>query len=128
MISVSHDRYFIEKLATDILVIENGQITHTEKTIDKIIESKEEIAKEDKQTNKQIYRDFKRLQNRQSRLEMELLELEEDLEIHRELRYDPEYYHDYKKMDELNQTIDDIINKIKAHEKEWEEITLELED
>ncbi|HZJ87400.1 MAG TPA: ABC-F family ATP-binding cassette domain-containing protein, partial [Erysipelothrix sp.] len=128
MIFVSHDRYFIEKLATDILVIENGTINHTEKSIEKIIETKEQEVKEEKQTNKEKYQDFKRLQNRQSRLEIELLELEEDLEIHRELRYDPDYYHDFKKMDELNQIIDDIINKIKAHEKEWEAITLELED
>lgn len=128
MIFVSHDRYFIEKIASDILVIENKTIRHTEKEIDEIIEEKKEIGKEDKESTKDKYRLFKQNQNRQDNLELELIELEEQLELHRELRYDPDYYHDFEKMDDLNKEIDSIINEIKTLEKEWEEITLFLEE
>ena len=127
MIFVSHDRYFIETLASDILYIKDHQITHTEKNIETLLaqEKKEEVKQ--KVTNKQKYQDFKKLQNRQTNIELELFDLQERLELHRDLRYDPDYYHDYEKMDELNETIDDLINQIKQLEKEWEEISLSLE-
>ena len=39
----------------------------------------------------------------------------------RELRYEPEYYQDYRKMEELDAKIDDKHNEIAALMKEWEE-------
>ncbi len=128
MIFVSHDRYFIETLATDILYIRDGSITHTEKNIEVILKEEKHVEKEDKRNNKEKYQDFKRLQNRQANIEIELIDLEEQLALHRELRFDPDYYHDHLKMDALNEEIDSIINEIKTIEKEWEEIALQLED
>lgn len=127
MIFVSHDRYFIETLATDIFYIKDNQISHTEKTMETLIDEVKEQESVKKETNKQRYQDFKRMQNRQTNIEIELLDLEEQLELHRELRFDPDYYHDFKKMDDLNDTIDAIINNIKQLEKEWEELALLLE-
>ena len=48
-------------------------------------------------------------------------EAEQDLEAMRELRYEPEYYQDYRKMEELDAKIDDKHNEIAALMKEWEE-------
>lgn len=127
MIFVSHDRYFIEKLATDILYIENGKINHTEKTIAAIIEDTKEEVDEEKQSRKDLYQEFKRKQNRTQTVEKLLIELEEELELHRELRYDPEYYHDYEKMDALNLKIDDIVNEISNLEQELEDLYLYIE-
>ncbi|NLW15693.1 MAG: ABC-F family ATP-binding cassette domain-containing protein [Erysipelothrix sp.] len=128
MIFVSHDRYFIESLATDILYIKEGAISHTEKKIEAIIQDEKEEVKEDKGTNKEKYKDFKKQQNRKEKIEIDLLELEEQLNLYRELRFDPDYYHDYEKMDDLNSEIDAIINDIKQLEQEWEDISLYLED
>lgn len=50
-----------------------------------------------------------------------LEEAELDLESLRELRYEPEYYQDYQKMEELDQQIDDKHNEINALMNEWEE-------
>ena len=41
-----------------------------------------------------------------------LEQAQEDLEALREVRYEPEYYQDYQKMEELDQQIDDKHNEI----------------
>lgn len=54
------------------------------------------------------------------KLEEEISELENLLEEKRNLRYEPEYYQDSRKMQELDEEIDDIHNKIHAAEEKWE--------
>ena len=46
---------------------------------------------------------------------------EKELEDLRELRFDPEYYHDVKKMDALDAQIDDVHNEIEHLMEQWEE-------
>lgn len=128
MLIVSHDRYFIEKVATDILLIKDGKIYHSEKEIEKVMQEKETKVEIEKKTRKEDYQSIKKLQNRQKRLEEEISELHIALEDHREQRYDPDIYHDYAQMEILNDTIDDIHNDIKHKEIEWEEVSLSLEE
>jgi len=122
---VSHDRYFIKQIATSCIVIENEKTTYypdgykdyidTNKKVtqkEEIKEEKEKVSlKEKKQKPKY---DIKKL-------EKEISELEELLEAKRELRYDPEYYQDSKRMQELDSEIDDIHNRIHAVTEKWEE-------
>lgn len=119
MIFVSHDRYFIEKLATDIFVIKDGSIELTSKSVTQVVEAEKTLEKEKKVQSRDFYNNLKKVKNRQKKLEELLLQLYEDLEIHRELRFDPDYYHDYTKMDTLNSQIDEIHNEIKKLEEEW---------
>nr|WP_304738278.1 hypothetical protein [Dubosiella newyorkensis] len=63
-----------------------------------------------------------------AKLESLLEEAEKDLESLRELRYEPEYYQDYRKMEELDSQIDEKHNEIANYTKEWEEKMLALED
>ena len=46
---------------------------------------------------------------------------EEQLEELRQKRFDPEYYHDYQKMNELDEQIDDLHNEIEHLMQRWEE-------
>ena len=46
----------------------------------------------------------------------------------RELRYEPEYYQDYRKMEELDAQIDDQHNAIAALYREWEEKLAQVEE
>ena len=69
----------------------------------------------------QSFKDRKALKNRVDRLEQLLEAAQEDLEALRELRYEPEYYQDYQKMEELDQQIDDKHNEIAHYTQEWEE-------
>ena len=54
-------------------------------------------------------------------LEKKIARAEEELEQLRELRYDPEYYHDYSRMRQLEEQIDEKHIEIDNMMKEWEE-------
>lgn len=49
------------------------------------------------------------------------------MEALRELRFDPEYYHDYQKMRDLDDKIDDVHNEIENFMKKWEDYSEKLE-
>lgn len=128
MLFVSHDRYFIDKIATDILVLENGKITHTQKSMTEVINEEKTVAKEIKKSSKEDFVNYKRLQRTAKKLEEELLLLYEELELHRESRFDPDIYHDFEKMNEVNEVIDAIHNDIKSKESDWTNIVMTLEE
>ena len=71
---------------------------------------------------------MKALKNRVVKLENLLEEAEKDLEALRELRFEPEYYQDFQKMDQLNECIDLKHNEINSLMKEWEEKMQILEE
>ena len=60
-------------------------------------------------------------------LEKKIAEKEKELEALRELRFDPEYYHDYQKMRDLDDKIDDVHNEIENFMKKWEDYSEKLE-
>lgn len=128
MIFVSHDRYFIDKLATDIFVIKDNSITLTSKSVAEVVSEEKRLVDQRKTENRDQYQNLKKLKNRQKKIEDLLENLYEKLESHRELRYEPDYYHDFSKMEELNQIIDDIHNEIKNLENEWTENAVILEE
>ena len=119
---VSHDRYFIKQIATSVLLIENNKVTYFPNGYGEYIEKenpvKEEVVsvKEDKKNPK--------INNKKEigKIEKEIQNLENLLEEKRALRFEPEYYHDYKKMSELDDEIDDIHNKIENLMVKWEEL------
>ena len=128
MLFVSHDRYFIDKIATDILMIDGDSVTHVQKKMSEVLSDKKETQKEEKKTSKEEFVNYKKLQRDEKKLEESLLLLYEELSLHRESRYDPDIYHDFEKMNELNQVIDDIHNEIKAKEETWARIVTQLEE
>lgn len=131
LLFVSHDRMFLKKMATRVL--EMGETSHLydvtyEEYLDKknqgnIVEEKVIVQ----ESSKQSFIDIKAKKNRVAKLEKLLEEAELDLESLRELRYEPEYYQDFQKMEELEQLIDEKHNEIEQYSKEWEEKMLELE-
>ena len=60
-------------------------------------------------------------------LEEQIEKKENELESLRELRFEPEYYHDFKKMNELDQQIDDVHVEIDRLMQKWEEYSEQLE-
>lgn len=120
---VSHDRYFIQKIATAILQINaDGTTTyfpfgyeqleqqHQEKTTPPPAEKEAPRTKERRNPNAR----------EAARLEKQIAQKEEELEMLREKRFDPEYYHDYRKMNELDSQIDDLHNEIEHLMQRWE--------
>lgn len=122
MLFVSHDRYFISKLATAILVIDDGKATYYPLTYNEYMHkepiqvvSAKEVKVEVKPKRQINY--GKEI----SKLEKKIEVKEKELEDLRELRFDPEYYHDVKKMDALDAQIDDVHNEIEHLMEQWEE-------
>lgn len=129
MLFVSHDRYFIQKLATAILVIDEGKAVYYPLTYQEYMhrfdtplpeKETEKKAKGKPPRNVNYSREIKKL-------EKKIAEKEEELAALRELRFDPTYYHDYHKMAELDSTIDDVHNAIEHMMKQWEQYS-ELEE
>lgn len=122
---VSHDRYFIKKIATSVLYLDNkgahfypfGYQEYVEKA-----EQKEE--KKPAEVKKEIVKiKPANVKKEIGKLEKSIDEKEKLLEEKRELRFDPEYYHDYQKMNDLDEEIDDIHNQISQLMKQWEELS-----
>jgi ATP-binding cassette subfamily F protein 3 len=137
---VSHDRMFLKKMASRILEIgETSKVynlnyeEYTEKknagTLNQIeIKSNKKEAIPTSQPKGKSFADTKALKNRVAKLESLLEKAEQELEELRELRYEPEYYQDYRKMEELDNTIDEKHNEINALMSEWEEKSSLLEE
>ena len=121
---VSHDRYFIKKIATSTMVLENGEAKLYKYGYGEYVEAlkqaeivKTDAAKKNKAQSKPVNN-----RNQIKRLEDKISKIEEELAAKRALRFEEEYYHDYQKMDELNQEIDDLVNEYERNIKTWEEL------
>ncbi len=122
---VSHDRYFIKKIATSILVIDEDQAIYYQLNYDEytnkesvspvIVQTSDKQTKEKKKVSKT--NDTKEL----AKLEKKIAEKEQELALLREKRFDPDYYHDYQKMNQLDEEIDLVHNEIEGLLKNWEE-------
>ena len=128
---VSHDRYFIKKIATSCLVIDKDKVTYYPDGYKDYIDVKvkEELTKEKETKEVKPLKEIKqRPKYNLKKLEAEISEMEELLETKRDMRFEPEYYQDMNKMKELDEEIDDIHNQIHALEAKWEEAMLMEEE
>lgn len=134
MMFVSHDRYFINKLATSILHIDETGATFYRMNYQDYLDrnNPQEIKiKEKKNTKEVTIQEGKKSINYSKeirKLEKLIDQKETEIESLRELRFDPEYYHDYQKMAELDDKIDDVNNEIENLMAKWEEYNEYLEN
>lgn len=131
MIFVSHDRYFISKLATAILEIKDGEAHYYPLTYDEYVQRADKASIADtpkaQETVKKGYvRNFN-YAKAVKQLEEKIAKLEETLEELRQLRFEPEYYHDFKKMNALDEQIDQVHVEIDHLMETWEEYSAHLE-
>ena len=131
---VSHDRYFIKEIATSVLLIEDGKTTLYPDGYKDYIDThkKLELNKEKEKTQEEKsevkLKDLKKKPKYNIKnLEEQISIMEDILEEKRALRFEPEYYQDSKRMQELDEEIDDIHNEIHALEEKWEE-AMEFEE
>lgn len=132
LLFVSHDRMFLKKMASRILEMDQESkvydLTYEEYCQKKIENTLIESVKVEKNESQKTFQDMKALKNRVVKLENLFEEAEKDLEALRELRFEPEYYQDFQKMDQLNECIDLKHNEINSLMKEWEEKMQILEE
>lgn len=132
---VSHDRYFIQKLSNSILKIENKEVIIEELDVLKVLESKNEKVKqknhdsdEKEMSDYELSQLKRRLKKQSEKLLEEITESEQRLEELRDYRYEPEFYHDFEKMNLLDQDIDDCHNQIAHLVAEWTAVEEELNE
>ena len=129
MLFVSHDRYFISKLASAVLEIKDGQAHYYPLTYDEFIQKdtqRQEKAESEEGKKKNYVRNFN-YGKAVKELETKIAEKEEELESLRQLRFEPEYYHDFKKMNALDEKIDQVHLEIDHMMEKWEEYSTHLE-
>lgn len=128
---VSHDRYFIKKIATSCLVIDSDNVTYYPDGYKDYIDVKtkqEEVKEKEKKETVPLKQLKQKPKYNIKKLEDEISLMEDILEDKRALRFEPEYYQDMNKMAELDDEIDDIHNQIHALEEKWEEAMQYEED
>ncbi len=134
---VSHDRYFIQQLSTDLLLLEEGRATYIpesyaayeERQKESLEKQKEEKKDKERKSNSPAVavreapaRSAQGVRREISKIENQITDKERELEANRELRYEPEYYQDYQKMQVLDEHIDDIHNELAHLYARWEEL------
>ena len=142
---VSHDRYFINQVATDVLDMHNDGITHYEGNYDDFLaeQTKRQSSipsdNTDKQatpsTGKQSYQQSKeqqkarrKLQRQVDKLEQEMSELEDQQTQLQEKMSQPEIATDIGKLTDLQKDLDATKDKAEEVELAWTEAAEKLEE
>ncbi len=129
---VSHDRYFIRQMATSLLVLGDRSAEYLPMTYQEYTEreaAQQEAAPVKKPDSENREQPKTRQLSPESRrreiakLEEKITRKENELEECRQLRFEPEYYHDFRKMNELDEKIDDLHNEIAHLMEQWEELS-----
>ena len=135
IIFVSHDRYFINKIANKIIDFDTNPVTNYDGNYSEYIASinNNDTSKvsntNDKKDNsksrcivtplKERSKNIKKLE----KIENEILKLEDNISKYNELLSTEEVYMDYEKSREIQKNIDDDRNRIKVLESTWDEIS-----
>ena len=138
LIFVSHDRYFVNKVADSLLVFEKDKIIYFDGTYEDYIQFKtnenEKISTLNEKKIKNINNDYflskekNRIKNKITKLEKEISECEEKIkELNKELE-NPELASDYIKLTELQQEIYNINEDIENKMEEWTNLESTLEN
>lgn len=145
---VSHDRYFMNKVSTQVLEMADKQIISYLGNYDYFIEKKQEkqeiaaleaITAETKQTtvtpenkssyhqDKAIKREIRKRERRISELEEKIVELETEIESNETLLTDPEIFQDYQKAQEITERNEELQATLLEVMEEWETLSEEQE-
>lgn len=137
MLMVSHDRYFINKMADRILYLDESGMRNfvgdydyfLEKFKDvKPLEKKKTAAVNDYKLQKQLESEKRKLKTRISRLEEEIAEIENEIESENERLNEPEVAADYKKAFEITENIAKLNSRLEEAYALWEELQEQSEE
>ena len=136
LIFVSHDRYFVNKIADSILAFEPEGVVYFEGNYEEYRRKKEEQG-EEKEPEEKIPSDKKKntnndylqrkeetkRKNKINKLELEIEQKENEIKRLKDEMQNEEICTDYVKLKELQDEITVIEETIEAKMKEWEELS-----
>lgn len=137
LIVVSHDRYFINKIADSLLIFENDEVKFFDGTYQEYMQIRKDNEKDDeknvtikeKKTNNQYLenKERNRVQGKIKRLEKEIEEREVKVErLHEEMSSE-EICTSYVKLAELQSQVDELEKEIEEKMDLWQELSSSLE-
>lgn len=129
---VSHDRYFVNKIADSLLIFENNKVTYFKGAYQEYLDSKPQIEeqiitaeKKEKKDNSQYLenKEKNRIKNKINKLENEIAKREEKIaELQQEMMSE-EVCTSYTKLAELQEKVQKLENEIEERMTEWEELS-----
>ena len=136
LILVSHDRYFVNKIADSILAFEPQGVVYfdgnyeeyrrskEERNGDSLIEEKEPNHKKKNTNNEYLQKkEETKRKNKINKLELEIEQKENEIKLLKEKMQSEEICTDYMKLKELQDEITRIEEEIEEKMMEWEELS-----
>ena len=140
MLMVSHDRYFINKLADKIIYLTKDGIKVYDGNYDDYLEGKEALLsavkpEERKEERGLDYKERKRIEaekrktlNRHHRVEELIESTEQKINELKILYSNPEIASDYTRLGEISSDIDSLTNELDSLMAEWEELQMKIDE
>jgi ATP-binding cassette subfamily F protein 3 len=133
IVCISHDRYFIEELATDIWEIYNGHLLtycggyeyylakreETRNRIDSRKKPEPEPETKAPSVHQQSFRERKELEKQFKKIEKTILTLEKDIQKLEKDLHNPEYQEDYQKLQDISASISKKTTELEKLNAEW---------
>lgn len=140
IIFVSHDRYFVQKIATCLLVFEKERISFykgdysyylkiKEKEVDNEVENDYVYEKKvrDKKKYASTFKERSKLEKKLKKLEDEIENLEKEVKNFQQELLKQDVYMDLKKASDVSESLENIESILHYKMEEWEEICSLLE-
>ncbi len=127
VIFISHDRYFIKKVAEELIIFDNNQVIYYPYNYEDYLQKKqrEQEVIPQKTNNKPKLEKKSSNQNNSSRLTKIMQELEkmnEELATLNQKLYEKDIYENYQKAQEITDKITKLKSQIAQKESEWEDL------
>lgn len=127
---ISHDRYFINKLATKIVEMKSDGALTYDGNYDIYIEGRQlrketvKVKNESYAQQKKNQAEVRKQQNAIKKVEKEISDIEEKLESLNASLHDEDVLNDYQKYNDIVKNIDEMNTKLEELLEKWEELQL----
>lgn len=137
VIFVSHDRFFVNKIADCLLIFEKDKVTYfdgkyneyEEKKIEEVQEKVIEIKKEKVVNNTYLMqKERNKILTKIKKLERDIEAYEEEVKMLNEELLKEDIYTDYAKVQGIQNEIDELKKKIDSNMEKWEELQESVEE
>lgn len=126
IIFVSHDRYFINRVATKLLYLSHGTVKEYDGSYD-AFKLSQQIAVHSKETTKSTTKSTKNYKKIISEIEQTIHRMEQTINEKKQLTFQQEIYEDYRKIHQLHDEIDELEKALHAHEEKYYKLLTEME-
>ena len=139
IIFVSHDRYFVNKIADALLLFEPNHVTYFDGTYEEYLQKREEnnceeIKIENKTKEKKVNnayflnKEMHKMKNKVQKLEKEIEQKDNEIKILEQEMLKEENATDYVKLKELQDKIQNLSYEVEKQMMEWDELNQKIED